>query len=173
MLGSGRTVGLVVIAGGVLFACTGVMLTALTVGVRSNMAAGWMVTGIILSLVIPYPIIRFGVHRFRRGQRILQELSTIKKQKKLLIMVGDQGKVNIHEVARALKVDSDEVKHLVYDLVGKELFHGYINWENSVLYSKHAVLLQGATHCPSCGGAQHFSGRGIIQCRHCKAQVFL
>jgi hypothetical protein len=173
MLGSGRTVGLFVIGGGVLFACTGMVFTALTVRVSSNMASSWMVAGFILSLIIPYPIIRFGVRRFNRGQKILQELSTIKKQKKLLIMVKDQGQVNIHDAARALRVDSNEVKRLVYDLVGKQLFHGYINWDNSVLYSKHAVLLQGATHCPSCGAEQHFSGRGILQCHHCKAQVFL
>jgi hypothetical protein len=114
-----------------------------------------------------------GTFLFWRGRKELSELSMIRKQKAILNMVKTQGQVEISDVVLELNTDTEEVRSLIYDLVGKGLFHGYINWDAGTLYSTQASALQGATTCPNCGGDQEFVGKGIIQCRHCGAQIFL
>jgi len=173
MLGSGRTVGLIVILGGIGLACVGSLVSVLAVTTIANIAMGWVLLGILFSFIVPSPLIGFGIRRFRRGQQTLQELATIKKQKMLLLVVKDRGVIALGDLASALNTDIEEVKHLIFDLVGKGLFHGYINWDDGMLFSKHAVVLQGTTHCPYCGGEQRFVGRGIIPCQYCNTQVLL
>ncbi len=173
MFGSGRTVGLVAILGGVLFGCTG---TTLSVAVANGDVGGMpdkMILGIALSLLISAFVTGFGTLLFRRGRKELRQLATIKKQKRILNMVRSQGHVEISKIVSELGANMNEVKYLIYDLVDEDLFHGFIDWDDAILYSRHTVVLQGATHCPNCYGEQKFVGKGIIQCRHCGAQVFL
>ena len=173
MFGSGRTVGILIVIGGFILACGGIAVSIASVSVDPNGTAGGMVLGVVLSLLVAAPVIGFGVFLFWRGRKELIELTRIKKQKTILNMVKTQGQVDVSEVALELGVSSEDVKTLIYDLVGKGLFHGYINWDDGILYSRQASALQGATTCPNCGGQQEFVGKGIIQCRHCGAQIFL
>jgi hypothetical protein len=172
MLGSGRTVGLAAILSGIGLSCMGCLAITFFAVVATN-RLGLLLLGVLITLVLPSPIIRFGIRRFQRGQKILRELDTIKKQKTLLIHISQQGHIPLNELTQRLNSDTEEVKYLVYDLVNKGLFHGFIDLENGMLYSKHAVLLQGATHCPNCGQAQHFTGKGVVPCEHCQVQVLL
>ncbi len=173
MFGSGRTIGVIIIVGGLLLACGGISVSVVSVSMDANGSLGGMILGTVLSLLVAAPIVGLGVFLFWRGKQELTELAQIKQQKTILNMVKTQGQVDVNEVALELGSDSDEVRTLIYDLVGKGLFHGYINWDDGVLYSKQASALQGATICPNCGGDQEFVGQGIIQCRHCGAQIFL
>jgi hypothetical protein len=173
MFGSGRTVGVIITGGGVLLAFGGILVSVVSVYLDPNGTAGGMVLGVVLSLLIASPVIGFGLFLFWRGKKELAELARIKQQKAILNMVKTQGRVDIRDVVLELKTTTEEIQELVYDLVGKGLFHGYINWDEGILYSRQASALQGATMCPHCGGEQEFVGKGIIQCRHCGAQVFL
>ena len=173
MFGSGRTVGLIILAGGFLIACGGSLVSVVSVQADPEGTVGGMVLGVVLSLLVAAPVAGVGAFLFWRGRKELGELAQIKKQKTILNMVKTQGQVDVREVALELKTTQDEVQSLIYDLVGKGLFHGYINWDDGILYSRQASALQGATTCPNCGGEQEFVGQGIIQCRHCGAQIFL
>jgi hypothetical protein len=110
---------------------------------------------------------------FWRGGKETAEIALVEKQKKVLNMVKTQGQVDIREVALELGASLDDVRNMIHDLVGKELFHGYIHWDDGTLYSQEASAMQGRKTCPNCGGEQEFVGRGVIQCRHCGAQIFL
>lgn len=173
MFGSGRTIGIILMVGALLLACGGIAISVVSVSLDPNGNAGGTVLGTVLSLLIAAPVLGVGAFLFWRGRNELAELSQIKKQKMILNMIKTQGQVKINEVVLELNATTDEVKTLIYDLVGKGLFHGYINWDDGVLYSKQASALQGSTQCPNCGGDQEFVGKGIVQCRHCGAQVFL
>ena len=170
MFGSGRTIGIVFIVAGTLVACGGSAMSAVTNYPKSTEHPLPMVA---LPFVLGVSVVGVGVVSFRRGCRTLHELATIQKQKKLLGMLRHQGWVNISDLAQTLQTNTDGIQYLVDDLVEQGLFHGYFDWQANKLYSKHHVVLQGATHCPSCGGRQTFAGKGTIPCRHCNVQVLL
>jgi len=173
MFGSGRTIGAIIILGGLLVACGGSTLAVVSVSADPNGTAGGIILGVVLSLLIATPLIGGGGVLFWRGKKELAELDRIQKQKGILNMIKAQGQVDIGDVVLELDIDTEEVKSLIYDLVGKGLFHGYINWDDGILYSRQVSTLQGSTTCPNCGGEQEFVGKGIVQCRYCGAQVFL
>jgi DNA-directed RNA polymerase subunit RPC12/RpoP len=65
-----------------------------------------------------------------------------------------------------------QVKNYIYDLVGKGLFTGYIDWQSSTLYAKEAGAMQ-STKCPNCGGVRELVGKGVVKCPYCGAELFL
>jgi tRNA(Ile2) C34 agmatinyltransferase TiaS len=60
---------------------------------------------------------------------------------------------------------------MVYDLVGKGLFSGYINWNEGVLYAQQASAMR--RKCPNCGGAIELAGRGTFACPYCGSELLL
>ena len=173
MFGTGRTLGIAIIFGGVLMACSGTMLSIVSVSFSIVRIMGGIVMSGITFLLISIPVISFGAVVFWRGKRELAELAQIRKQKIILNMIKIYGQVKINDVALALKTNQQDVKELIYDLAIKNLFHGYINWDNQILYPTLSSALQGATSCPYCGGKQEFIGKNIEQCLHCNTQIFL
>ena len=51
-------------------------------------------------------------------------------------MVSTQGQIRIADAALELGATKINSKRWLYDLVGKGLFSGYINWDEGVLYSR-------------------------------------
>ena len=87
-------------------------------------------------------------------------------------MVKTQGQVRVSDVALELNLSRDQVQDYIYDLVGKGLFTGYINWSEGVLYAKDAKEMQ-TTKCPNCGGERELVGRGIVRCPYCGSELFI
>jgi DNA-directed RNA polymerase subunit RPC12/RpoP len=87
-------------------------------------------------------------------------------------MVLTQGQVRVAEAALELSASRDQVKEWIYDLVGKGLFTGYINWDEGVLYSKQASEM-GTNKCPNCGGQLELAGKGVVRCPYCGTEIFL
>jgi len=173
MFGSGRSIGIVLMATGVIVACGGSAVSVAAMGASYHKTTGGMMLWIVLPWFAAGPLFGFGAIQFFRGRKALRELATIQKQKKILTMIRPQGRVRISEIVQELQTSPDEVKHLIYDLVGQDLLHGYVDWNDDMLCSKHILVLQGATHCPRCGGEQTFVGKGVVKCRHCDVQVLL
>jgi tRNA(Ile2) C34 agmatinyltransferase TiaS len=67
----------------------------------------------------------------------------------------------------------DQVKAMLYELVGKGLYSGYINWEKGVLYSAEASNLTELSQCKNCGGEIRLSGKGVVSCPYCGTEYFL
>ena len=98
MFGSGRTVGIIIIIGGLLLACGGSAVSIVSVNVDADGTKGGMVLGVVLSLLVATPVVGLGAFLFWRGRNELAELAQIKQQKKILNMVKTQGQVEISEV---------------------------------------------------------------------------
>ena len=80
-------------------------------------------------------------------------MAEVEKEKKILNMVSVQGKVSLSTLALELKATLDQVKNWIYDLVGKGLFTGYIDWKSGTLFAKDA----GACRAPSAPTAAAFA----------------
>jgi DNA-directed RNA polymerase subunit RPC12/RpoP len=99
-------------------------------------------------------------------------MAEVQKQKQILNMVTTRGQISIAETALELDVSRDQIKAWVYDLVGKGLFSGYINWKDGRLISRRAADLRG-NQCPQCGGQVELSGKGVVSCPYCGTEVYL
>ena len=95
----------------------------------------------------------------------------IAKERKLLNLVQTQGQVNLSAAAVELNSTRDEVKQLVYDLIVKQLFSGYVDWDAQKLFSIDAAKIKGGK-CPKCGGALEVAGKGLVKCPYCGSEVF-
>jgi ribosomal protein S27AE len=126
---------------------------------------------IVFALLVAAPLIGLGVYTLIKGAGESKEDAQIAKQRKLLNLVQTQGQVNLSIAAIELNMPRDAVKALVYDLVGKQLFSGYIDWDAQMLYSVDAGKVKGGK-CPKCGGALEVAGKGLIKCPYCGSEVF-
>ncbi len=175
MTGQGKLVGLILIfvgaACGILYVLWG-MLNVF--GQESGLGITGFVLGLaVVFLVIVAPLVGGGVYLFIRGRGEEAEFAEVAKEKKLLNMIKTRGQAKVDEVALELDSTYDEVKDFLYDLVGKGLFTGYVNWKDGMLYSKEASQLQGKTNCPNCGGELELAGKGVITCPYCGTDIFL
>ena len=108
-----------------------------------------------------------------RGQSEVKDQAEVQKQRMVLNMVETRGKVRISDIALEINGTRDQVQKYVYDLVGKGLFTGYVNWKEGVLLAQQASELGGRTTCPNCGGALELAGKGMVVCPYCGSEIFL
>ncbi len=171
MQSSGKLIGMLLIAGGLLCGAIGT-LWAVVQRASAKLDAGALIFAIGGMLIIALPLIGAGIYLFVAGGREEAEGKSIKQERHLLNLVNTQGQVRIAEAALELGLTRDELKALVYDLVGKGLFSGYINWDDGVLYSKQAAQLKTGS-CPKCGAQLELAGKGVVQCKACGSDIFL
>jgi hypothetical protein len=170
-MGSGRLVGIILLAIGVIFALVlGAWLLA-GQGEGKIQATG-MIFGFFLMLILVVPFIAGGVYFLVKGQGEAKEYAEIQKEQRLLNMVSTQGKVQLPNAAIEMNLSIDQIKSYVYDLVGKGLFTGYIDWKSSTLFAADAAKM-GSTTCPNCGGVRELVGKGTVRCPYCGAELFI
>ena len=139
---------------------------------EERLRASGALLGFALIIVLALPFLGVGAYMIVQGQREARELAEVEKEKKILNMVQTQGKVMLPNVAVELGATMTQVKNYIYDLVGKGLFTGYIDWQSSTLYAKEAGAMQ-STKCPNCGGVRELVGKGVVKCPYCGAELFL
>jgi hypothetical protein len=103
---------------------------------------------------------RFYTREARRKQELL-----------ILGQIEAEGSVFIEDIALRFDLPLPLVKEMIYALVERGRFAGYINWDEGKLYSAAAGNIEGM--CPNCGGKLTVAGRNIIQCEFCSAEVFI
>lgn len=125
----------------------------------------------LFGLIVAAPLIGLGAYALIKGRGESAEEKVIAKERKLLNLVQTQGQVNLSAAAVELNSTRDEVKQLVYDLIGKQLFSGYVDWDAQKLFSIDAAKIKGGK-CPKCGGALEVAGKGLVKCPYCGSEVF-
>lgn len=164
-------VGVILIAVGIVLGLVILGFTAAGI-IQSELTLAGAVLGFGLGLVVVLPLIGGGVYLMVRGRQEAAQLADIRKERRILEMVSAQGKVSISELILELRADREKVQAWIYDLVGKGLFSGYINWKEGVLYSRDASLLK-TNKCPNCGGEIELAGKGVSRCPFCGTEIFL
>lgn len=172
MVGSGKTVGLILMIGSalLLLAFGAWVITAFG---SSETTSGGAVLGSVLAFLVMAPIFGVGAYLFRKGSQEQKEYSQVEKEKQILNTVLTRGQVTINELVAQMQLPREDIEAMIRDLVGKQLFSGAINWDKGILYSVESQKLTGDSKCPNCGGDLVFAGKGLIQCPYCGSQVFL
>lgn len=174
MRGGGRVVGIILIVFGI--AAIGIAaiwaLAEMASGNALTAGGAALALGLVFFLVTA-PTVGVGAYLLVKGQRESAELAEVDKQRKLLNIVLSRGQASISDLVLELNTTTDQVKAWIYDLVGKGLFSGYINWNDGILYSKQAGSIRETKKCPNCGGQMQFGGKGVITCPYCGTDVFL
>lgn len=169
----GKTVGLVLVAAGIVLAVA--LGLWLYFGVREDRldASAASFGAAIFGGVLILPLLGAGFFLFKKGSDEERDISRVRDQRKLLDMVKTRGQVAISDLVLELQASTDKVRNDIYDLVGRGLFTGYVDWDGGVLYSVDATALKEQSKCPNCGGQLELAGKGVIKCPYCGSEVFL
>lgn len=169
----GRTIGIILIIGGIAVAA---IITALMLVYRNegSLTSGAATLGIVLGfLVLVLPQLAIGIFLLMRGRDEAAATQTAENQRKLLGIVKARGQVNIDDVAIEMGMSRSAVQDLLYGLVNMGLYSGYINWDVGTLYSSQAAELRNLDRCKNCGGQLQLAGKGVIRCPYCGTEYFL
>lgn len=169
MVGGARIVGVLLIAGALILGVGSIVWLWAATSDGSLTAAG-AALGSVLLLLIGVPVVALGVYLVALGQREAAAREDAAATRTLLNMVVTRGQVRMSEVSRELGLPERAVREVLYDAVGRELFSGYINWNEGVLYAREAA--EGTQPCPNCGGTIEIAGRGVFQCPYCGTEIF-
>jgi hypothetical protein len=162
----------------------GVILVVLGLAVGA-IAAAWLFTnkglegparilGLGIALVVLVaPLVGAGIYMAAFGGQQARQEQEASRQRKLLNIVQTRGQVKLDDLVIEMQLPREEVKNMIYSLVGLGVFSGYINWDQGVLYSSDASHLRELKQCPNCGGEITLSGKGIAKCRFCGTEFFL
>jgi len=173
MAGMGRTVGIVMLAAGLLICLLAAVFFGSGIAGGRVTAPGAILGFGLIFVVAVIPLGGAGAYLFVRGRREAAQYEEAKKEKMILNMVLTQGQVRVSDLVFELQAPRDQVEDWIRDLVGKGLFSGAINWQDGILYSKQASLLKADRKCPNCGGEVELAGKGVVKCPWCGSEIFL
>ncbi|MFB0545927.1 MAG: hypothetical protein ACETWB_03360 [Anaerolineae bacterium] len=168
----GKIVGPILILVGLGICVVGVVWLAAASRGEGLRAGGAALGFALLFIFLVMPFLAAGILLFIRGRQEAAQFAEVEKEKKILNIVQTQGQVRVADVALEMNLTRDQIKEYIYDLVGKGLFTGYIDWRDGVLYSKQASEMPSG-NCPKCGGQLELAGKGVIQCPYCGSEIFL
>lgn len=158
------------------------LLLGISIGV---IAAAWLFTNEDLEtsarilglglglLVLVAPLVGGGIYLLFSGGQEAKRSEEAARQRQLLNAVQSRGQVAINDVAVEMQLPREQIRDMVYDLVGLGVFSGYINWDKGILYSQQASQLRDLKQCPNCGGEITLTGKGVATCRFCGTEFFL
>ncbi len=138
-----------------------------------DLSGGGALVGAMLAFIPVALLLGFGVYLFLRGGSEAKETSTMQQQRRILDIVKSRGQVAVADLALEVGVPVNTIQDLVHQLVGLQVFSGYVNWQEGVLYSDDASKLRDLTKCKNCGGDIVLVGKGTVVCKFCGTEYFL
>jgi hypothetical protein len=170
-MNTGRLVGIILIVVGFVIAVIAGLWLALQVA-NEQLGSG-AVVGAGIAFIPVALLVGFGIFMYVQGGKEAVEESEMRQQRNLLDIVKSRGQVSVSDLALEMNISVDKVKDLVHQLVGLQVFSGYINWEEGTLYSSQAAQLRELDKCKNCGGEIELAGKGVVACRFCGTEYFL
>jgi len=171
-MNQGRLVGVILMGLGFGLA----MLAGLWLAVQvssEELEAGGAVIGGVLAFAVVGPLMGFGIYMYVRGGQEAEEESVMEQQRQLLDIVRSRGQIEIENLALEMQVSVGSVQDMVHQLVGLQVFSGYVNWDDGILYSSDAGKLRDLKDCQKCGAPIELAGKGVVTCRYCGTEYFL
>lgn len=167
-----RWLGLALIAMSLLVLFLG-GLWLLAVTLEQGIRLSTLVFGLsLIAVVITLPCLIIGGILLHYDQTRAHEVEEIELERRLLEAVLTRGQVRISDLAIEMNLTRRQVQTYLYDLVGKGLFTGYVDWKQGILYAREAAQMHQGT-CPNCGGQREIVGKGVVRCAYCGAELFL
>ena len=118
------------------------------------------------------PFFAVGLYLLLTSRGEIKTESRTDQQRTILNAVTTRGRVSVADLAIECNASRDQVKQYIYDLIGKDLFRGYVNWEKGELVSAEAAQMKEGT-CPNCGGKLELAGKGLVRCPYCGTEIYL
>jgi hypothetical protein len=168
----GRVIGISLVVIGMGIAVIAGLFLAIQVD-NESLSAGGAVLGAFFVFIPVALLVGFGLLMFIKAGQEAQEEAVMRNQRRLLDIVRSRGQVGVHEVALEMNVSVDSVKEMIHQLVGLQVFSGYVNWNDGVLYSSDASQLRDLDRCKRCGGDIQLVGKGVVLCPYCGTEYFL
>jgi len=155
----------------------GVVLLVVGAGVAvwlgAGIATGKSVTGAALGFVLfSLPFFAVGLYFLLQSKGEIVQQTKVDKERAVLNAVTTRGRVGIADLAIENNAGRDEIRQYIYDLIGKGLFTGYVNWDKGELVSAEAAQIKEG-QCPNCGGAVALAGKGLVRCPYCGTETYL
>lgn len=135
--------------------------------------AGGAILGAGLAFIPVALLVGAGIYLYVRGGEEAEEESVMRKQRQLMDIVKSRGQVSVNDVALEMQVSVDRIKSMVHELVGLQVFSGYVNWSDGILYSSDTAKLRDLKQCKNCGGEIKLVGKGVVECPFCGTEYFL
>lgn len=171
-MNSSRLVGIILMVVGLGIAVIAGLWTAAQVS-AGNLSAGGAATTAGVAFIPVALLVGFGIYLFNQGGSQAKQESEMQKQRRLLDIVKSRGQVGVSDIAVEMGVPVAQVQDMVHQLVGLQVFSGYVNWEDGTLYSAQASQLRELDKCKNCGGEITLAGKGVVVCKYCGTEYFL
>jgi len=155
----------------------GIVLIIVSLGIDAwlgaGLASGSRATGVALGFVLfSLPFLAVGIYLLMSSRGEIKEESKADKERAILNSVMTRGRVSVADLAIEGNLNRDQVKAYIYDLIGKDLFRGYVNWDKGELVSAEAAQIKDGS-CPNCGGQLRLAGKGLVRCPYCGTETYL
>lgn len=156
----------------------GVVLVVVGLGV-----AAWLITGLVESTgskagyvlglcLFSLPFFAVGLYLLLASRGEIKAETRADAQRTILNSVMTRGRVSVADLAIESNLTREQVKQHIYDLIGKDLFRGYVNWERGELVSAETAQIK-EDSCPNCGGRVELAGKGLVRCPYCGTETYL
>ena len=172
-MNQGRLIGIILIIIGFSIAIISGLFLAVQSSSDAGLSGGGAVVGAGLAFIPIALFVGVGIFMYVKGGQEAEEESVMEKQRQIMDIVRSRGEVNINDLALEVNSSVDSVKGLVHQLVGLQVFSGYINWKDGTLYSAEASNLRELSSCKNCGGEIQLVGKGVVACPYCGTEYFL